>query len=76
MKPRAHAGRPSTLPPEWRLLAEAYGGAAGLAAKLGVEPSTVSKWGRGKNLPRGSARVLIEALAKRAGVPCPLGVLL
>lgn len=62
-------GRSTT--PAWSALADAFGGAASLAAELGVTRQTVWNWSRGARVP-GPASIAIAQLARKKRLASPV----
>jgi hypothetical protein len=63
--------RPTTLPPRWKALADAFGGVAQLAEACCVSPMTVWRWGAGEATPGTIVRRHVEQLARKRKLASP-----
>lgn len=61
-------GRPMTMPEPWRTLAAKVGGAAILAAALGVSRRQLLRWAKGERAPSEFTRAAVQQYATKHGV--------
>jgi hypothetical protein len=62
---------PSTMPPRWRCLADAYGGVSRLASALGIGRATLHRWAHGRSMPAALVRTAVNRLARERKVAAP-----
>ena len=61
-------GRPLTIPEPWRTLASRAGGAAKLAAELGISRRQLLRWCKGERAPSEFVQTAVARYAARHGV--------
>lgn len=61
-------GRPTTLAPRWRKLADAVGGVVELAKACGVNRETIRRWSAGTR-PAAVVQAAVNGLAAKHGLP-------